>query len=142
MNMTENEATGPAPSSDDPWQDVLEDTSGLPIFLTYDPDGVPVYLSKAVWTEHILLRHPEVEPFKGLISSIIADPDSRQRDPEDDRILLYYGIVREDHRPFRKALFLRVVVKYVYPPRRRGRRTGLISAVYFVDRMKRGAETL
>jgi len=91
---------------------------------------------------HILLRHPEVESFKGLIVSTIADPDSRQRDPEDDRVLLYYGVIPEDCRPFRKALFLRVVVKYVYPPERQGQRTGLISAVYFVDRVKKGAETI
>lgn len=140
--MNEYEATGPAPNSDDPWQDVLEDTSGLPILLTNDPEGVPVCLSKAVWTDHILLRHPEVESFRGLIVSTIADPDIRQMDPEDDRVLLYYGIVPEDRRPFRKALFIRVVVKYVYAPERQGRRTGLISAVYFVDRVKKGAETI
>jgi len=142
MNVNEHKATGPAPNSDDPWQDVLEDTSGLPIFLTCDPDDVPVCLSKTVWTDHILLRQPEVESFKELIVSTIADPDSRQMDPEDDRVLLYYGIVPEDRRPFRKALFLRVVVKYVYPPEQQGRRTGLISAVYFVDRIKKGAETI
>jgi len=89
-----------------------------------------------------LLRHPEVESFRGLIVSTIADPDIRQMDPEDDRVLLYYGIVPEDRRPFRKALFIRVVVKYVYAPERQGRRTGLISAVYFVDRVKKGAETI
>jgi hypothetical protein len=77
MNVNELEATGRSPNNDDPWQDVLEDTSGLPVFLTYDPDDVPVYLSKTVWTDHILLRHPEVKPFKGLIISTIADPDSR-----------------------------------------------------------------
>jgi hypothetical protein len=71
--MNEYEVTDPVPSSDDPWQHILEDTSGLPVFLTYDPDGVPVCLSKTVWTDHILLRHPEVEWFKELIVSTIAD---------------------------------------------------------------------
>jgi len=130
------------PSSDDPWQDILEDTSGLPVFLTDDPEGMPVCLSKVVWTESHLAQAPGSRVFKGLIVSTIADPDSRQRDPEDDRVLLYYGVIPEDCRPFRKALFLRVVVKYVYPPERQGQRTGLISAVYFVDRVKKGAETI
>ncbi|MBL7065042.1 MAG: hypothetical protein ISS49_12670 [Anaerolineae bacterium] len=89
-----------------------------------------------------MLRHPEVESFKRLIVSAITEPDSQQMDPEDDRVLLYYGTVPEDCRPFRKALLLRVVVKYVYPPERRGWRTGLISAVYFVDRVKKGVKTI
>lgn len=32
-----------------------------------DRDDVPVFLAEVVWSEHILLRHPEIEPYKDLI---------------------------------------------------------------------------
>ncbi len=125
----------------DTWHNVLEDTSGLPVFLANDKDGVSVFLSREVWRDHIVARHPEVEPFQEFIVQTIRNPDVRQPDPEDDRVLLYYKNVPEMTRPFRKALFLRVIVKYLHPPEREGQRTGLVSAVYFVDRVKKGVET-
>jgi hypothetical protein len=130
------------PNRDDTWQDVLADTSGLPVFLTDDKDGVAVFLSHEVWSDHILARHPEVESFKELIVLAIRNPDVRQPDPEDDRVWLYYKNVPERVRPFRKALFLRVIVKYVYPPERQEQRTGLISAIYFVDKVKKGGKAI
>ena len=63
-----------------------------------------------MWNEHILLRHPEIEPYKDLITQTIENPDVRHIDPEDERVMLYYKAVPEDARPFRKASFIRVVV--------------------------------
>ena len=120
----------------EPWSDLLSDTSGLPRFLAKDQDGVPVYLSKAVWVDHILSRHPEVQPYQDLVVQAIKNPDIREIDPEDARVRLCYVQVPEGRRPFRHALFLRVVVKYVHPPERQGQKTGLVSSVYFVDRVK------
>jgi len=68
-----------------------------------DKDGVPVFLAEVVWNEHILLRHPEIEPYKDLITQTIENPDVRHIDPEDERVMLYYKAVPEDARPFRKA---------------------------------------
>ena len=51
---------------------------------------------------------------------------------------LYYKQVPEQIRPFRKALFLRVVVKYVRPEECQWQKTGLVSAIYFVDQVKKG----
>lgn len=58
-----------------------------------DKDGFPVFLAEAVWNEHILLRHPEIEPYK---------------------------------------------VKYLYQEEYNSQRTGFISSVYFVGKVKRG----
>jgi hypothetical protein len=125
------------PDLDDAWRDLIEDTSGLPVFLTTDADGIGVFLSREVWLDHILARHPEVEPFKEMISRAIRQPDVRQPDPEDDRVLLYYKSIPEPDRPFAKALFLRVVVKYVHPLERGAQKTGLISATFFVEKVKK-----
>ena len=103
-----------------------------------DKDGVPVFLAEAVWNEHILLRHPEIEPHKDLIIQAIENPDVQHIDPEDERVMLYYKTVLEDVRPFRKASFIRVVVKYLYPEEYNNQRTGFISSVYFVSKVKRG----
>ena len=120
------------------WDNVLKDTTGRPIFLVKDRDGIAVFLSREVWYEHILSRHPEVDGYKNLILQAIENPDVRQIDPEEKRVRLCYKNVPEDERPFRKALYLRVVIKYLHPEEREGEKTGLISSVYFVDHVKRG----
>ena len=97
------------------WNSVLKDTTGEPILLAKDKDGIPVFLSRSVWYEHILSRHPEVGAYKDSILQAIEDPDVRRIDPEDERVRLCYKSIPESKRPFRKALFLRVVVKYLYP---------------------------
>lgn len=125
-------------TNNDAWDNVLRDITGKPIFLTNDKDGIAVFLSREVWCEHILSRHPEVDDYKDLIIQAIESPDVRQIDPEDERVRLCYKSIPESKRPFRKALFLRVVIKCLYPEERGGEKTGLISSVYFVDHVKRG----
>lgn len=125
-------------ASKGPWDNVLKDTTGKPVLLAKDKDGIPVFLSRIVWYEHILSRHPEVDGYKDSILQAIEDPDVRQIDPEDERVRLCYKCVPESKRPFRKALFLRVVIKYLYPVERRREKTGFVSSVYFVDRVKKG----
>lgn len=125
-------------TDNDRWNNVLKDTTGEPILLTKDKDGIPVFLSRSVWYEHILSRHPEVGGYKDFILQAIEDPDVRQIDPEDERVRLCYESIPESKRPFRKVLFLRVVVKYLYPVERREEKTGFVSSVYFVDQVKKG----
>lgn len=120
------------------WNNVLKDTTGEPILLAKDKDGIPVFLSRSVWYEHILSRHPEVDGYKDSILQAIEDPDVRQIDPEDERVRLCYKSIPESKRPFRKALFLRVVVKYLYSVESGGEKTGFVSSVYFVDHVKKG----
>lgn len=120
------------------WDNVLKDTTSEPILLAKDKEGIPVFLSRSVWYEHILSRHPEVDGYKDSILQAIKDPDIRQIDPEDERVRLCYKSIPESKRPFRKALFLRVVVKYLYPVERGGEKTGFVSSVYFVDHVKKG----
>ena len=126
----------------DHWDNVLKDTTGKLILLTKDKDGVPVFLLRSVWYEHILIRHPEVDGYKDLILQAVENPDVRQIDPEDKRVRLCYKSIHESKRPFRKALFLRVVIKYLYPVERRGEKTGLVGSVYFVDHVKKGGEVV
>lgn len=125
-------------ADNDPWDNLLKDTTGKLILLTKDKDGVPVFLSRSVWYEHILLRHPEVDGYKDLVLQAIEDPDVRQIDPEDERVRLCYKSIHESKRPFKKVLFLRVVIKYLYPAERGGEKTGFVSSVYFVDHVKKG----
>jgi len=122
----------------DRWDNVLKDTAGKPVLLAKDKDWIPIFLSRSVWYEHILSRHPEVDGYKDLILEAIKDPDVRQIDPEDERVRLCYKSIPESKRPFRKALFLRVVVKYLYPAEREGEKTGFVSSVYFVDHVRKG----
>ena len=82
-----------------------------------DRDDIPVFLAEAVWNEHILLRHPEIEPYKDLITQTIENPDVRHIDPEDERVMLYHKAVPEEYN---------------------NQRTGFISSVYFVSKVKRG----
>jgi hypothetical protein len=119
-----------------PWEILLQDTTGQPILLCNDPDGTPIFLSKWVWLDHILSRHPEVDSYKETIIAAIRHPDTVHPDPEDQRVSLFYKGIQEKNRPFPRARFLRVVVKYLFPPERQGQRTGLIGSVYFVDRIK------
>jgi len=125
-------------TDNDRWNNVLKDTTGEPILLTRDKDGSPVFISRSVWYEHILSRHSEVGGYRDFILQAIEDPDVRQIDPEDERVRLCYRSIPESRRPFRKGLFLRVVVKYLYPAERGGEKTGFVSSVYFVDHVKKG----
>jgi hypothetical protein len=93
-------------ADNDPWDNILKDTTGKLILLTKDKDGVPVFLSRSVWYEHILIRHPEVDGYKDLVLQAIKDPDVRQIDPEDERVRLCYKSIHKSKRPFKKALFL------------------------------------
>lgn len=125
-------------SDNDSWNNALKDTTGKPILLAKDKEGIPVFLSRSVWYEHILSRHPEVDGYKDFILQAIENPDVRQIDPEDERVRLCYKSIPESKRPFKKALFLRVVVKYPYTVERGGEKTGFVSSVYLVDHVKKG----
>ncbi len=117
----------------DEWDAIENDTSGQPLRLAQDSVGIWVYCSREVWRGHILIRHAEIEAFKDLIIAAIQSSE-QEPDPEDSRTIRYYTRVPNERLPAAQALWLRVVVKYVYPPERNNQRTGLLSSVYLIRR--------
>jgi hypothetical protein len=118
----------------DPWRTIEQDTAGEPLPLAQDPAGNWVFCSREVWQQHILARHPEIDALRDLIPGAITSPYEIEPDPEDERVVRYYANIPPDRQPFRRPVWLRVVVKYVYPPERGGERTGLLSSVYLIRR--------
>jgi len=104
---------------------------------TSDPQGISVFLGEREWQDHILARHPELEPVLDEVGHTIEAPDAIHQDPEDDRVRLYYRSLSDGRRPHPKLVFLLVVVKYVDAPERAFQRTGFVSSVYFLKEMKR-----
>jgi hypothetical protein len=111
------------------WETVEQDDTGLPIQIAVDPDGVPVFLSRAVWEGHILLGHPEMIYLKDLILATISTP--MRRIFESENIVRMYGYIPDERNlSMEWRTELKVVVKYVKPPERDYQETGLISSVY------------
>lgn len=104
---------------------------------TSDPDGIPIFLGEVEWQTHILKHHPEVAGFLNDIETIIRSPDTRHRDPEDERVNLHYGRIEDSRRLHPKLAYLLVVVKYVDAPERGFQRTGFVSSVYFLKEPKK-----
>lgn len=102
-----------------------------------DLEGTPVLLGEIEWQEHILKHHPEMAGFLSDIERIIRNPDTRHRDPENERVWLHYGNIEESRRLHPKLAYLLVVIKYVNAPERGFQRTGFVSSVYFLKELKR-----
>ncbi len=116
------------------WQSIENDITGQPLPITQDPTGTWIYCSREVWHDHILKRHAEIATMKDLIAAAILSPEFQDTDPEDLRVIRYYIPVPKERMPSAQQLWLRVVVKYTYPPERNNQRTGLLSSVYLVHR--------
>ena len=102
-----------------------------------DVDGCDVLLGEIEWKNHMLERHPEIEPFLSEIKKAAAHPDERHIDPEDERVFLHYYRIPKTKKPHEKISYLLLVIKYVNAPERNFERTGFISSVYFVREIKR-----
>lgn len=102
-----------------------------------DPEGTPVFLGETEWQAHILKHHPELADFLSDIERIIRTPDTRHRDPENERVWLYYGGIEALRRLHPKLAYLLVVIKYVNAPERGFQRTGFVSSAYFLKELKR-----
>lgn len=109
------------------------------VIQTKDAEECDVFLGEREWKEHILERHPEIEPFLAEIEEAIKNPIVRYVDSEDERVNLHYYSIPEAKKPHQKINFLLVVIKYVNAPERNFEKTGFISSVYFIkDFKKRG----
>ncbi len=126
-------------AASDIWENIERDTSGTPQPLVFDSEGVWIYCSRAVWREHILKYHPEIEPVRDLIIAALISPERREVDEEDTRITRVYVAVLADRVPFTHAMWLRVIVKYVTPAERDYQRTGLLTSAYFVRKRETAA---
>ncbi|MBI2501992.1 MAG: hypothetical protein HYW07_02015 [Candidatus Latescibacteria bacterium] len=102
-----------------------------------DPEGVPVFLGETEWQAHILKHHPEMAAFRSDIERIVLVPDTRHRDPDNERVYLHYGQIEEPRRLHPKLAYLLVVIKYVNAPERGFQRTGFVSSAYFLKDLKR-----
>lgn len=116
----------------DIWERIDNDTSGNPIQIATDPDDIPVFLSREVWQNHILLRHPEMADYKDLIIQAITKPVEREIEDQTNRVIRCYADVPPARQPKVSRLRVRVVVKYIRPPERASERTGLVSSAYLV----------
>ena len=50
-----------------------------------DPDGRRVELTAERWKAHVLVEHPEMAPYSGVVMAAIAQPDDREYDPAPGR---------------------------------------------------------
>jgi len=50
-----------------------------------DPDGRRVELTAERWEAHVLVEHPEMAPYSGVVMATIAQPDDREHDPAPGR---------------------------------------------------------
>lgn len=116
----------------DIWRLVEEDKTGSPIQIAVDPDGVPVFISRQVWVEHILAKHPVMANFKDLLLSAVHAPDERFYDNRGAAIC--FVDVPHERILSLEPLQIRVVIKYVYPLEQAFRRTGLVSTAYPVHK--------
>ena len=116
----------------DVWAEIESDETGNPLHVGVDPDGTPVLLSRAVWQEHILVHHPEMREFRHLILQAITSPVEREVENDEGKFIRTYAELPIERQPSRSRLRVRVVIKYVQPPEREGRRTGLVSSAYLV----------
>ena len=87
-----------------------------------------MFLGKEQWFHHIIVHHPEMEGYLSLVCDGVRHPDLSHRDPKDRRIRLYYLKIEESIRPFPKAKYLLVVVKYVFESRMDFRKVGYVSS--------------
>ena len=79
---------------------------------TTDPNGARVVLPQTVWTEKVLVDHPEVVEHLSVILGIVAAPDHVAPDPQNPGRTRYYA---RDVGPSR---WLLVVVSYEQVPAR------------------------
>ena len=116
----------------DIWEQIENDDTDQPLQIAVDPDDTAIFLSREVWQNHILLRHPEMVDFKDLIVAAITSPDKREYDVRTPNVIRCYKNVPPERQITASHLKVRVVVKYTQPPEREYERTGLISSVYLV----------
>ncbi len=121
----------------DVWAEIERDEIGDPIQVGVDPDGTPIFLARAVWQDHILKHHPEMQDFRDLILQAISSPVEREVEDDVGKFMRTYADVPTERQPSRSRLQVRVVIKYIQPPEQEGRRTGLVSSVYLVRRKAR-----
>ena len=114
-----------ASGHDSLWQRIATAQLDLPVQIAVDPDDCPVFLSRRVWEHHILARRAYMVGLRHLLIRAIETPDVTEN--EYGWAIRYYAKIPEDGFGALSRHWLRVVVKYVYPPVRDGARTGLVS---------------
>ncbi|MCY4023334.1 MAG: hypothetical protein OXF32_07785 [Anaerolineaceae bacterium] len=97
----------------------------LPEQIAVDPDGHPVFMSRRVWERHILAKRAYMTGLRHLLICAIESPDVTEH--EHGGAIRYFAKIPEDGFGALSRHWLKVVVKYVYPPVRDGARTGLVS---------------
>lgn len=107
------------------WQRLATAQLDLPEQIAVDPDGCPIFMSRRVWERHILARRAYMAGLRHLLIRAIETPDITEREPGG--AIRYYAKIPEDGFGALSRHWLKVVVKYVYPPVQDGARTGLVS---------------
>ena len=114
-----------ASGRDSLWQRIATAQLDLPLQIALDPDDCPVFLSRRVWERHILARRAYMAGLRHLLIRAIETPDVTEH--EHSRAIRYYARIPAYGFGAVSGLWLKVVVKYVYPSIRDGARTGLVS---------------
>ena len=117
------------------WQRLAAAPPDEPLPLATDPDGYTVYLSRAGWEGHILPGHSHIRFIQDLVIAAITNPDELVLEDPAGQVIIYYRRVPQGRHELFPNHWLKIVVKYLYPPERDGRRTGFVSTAY-PDRRK------
>ena len=105
------------------------------VFAVRDRDGNEVRLTESQWRGHILLAHPEVEPFLEAIRDVVLNPEIVRLGDRDDYRLASLGAIAA--MPNR---YLRVVITYSQDIA--GRRIGSVRTAHFSKRPPGGEDVL
>ena len=121
------------------WEQLEQAPGSEPQFLTTDPEGRSVYLSRQQWEEHILPNHRHLAPYRDLLVSAVANPLFREWEEPDERgrfsVRYHADLPPDDHFP--SPMLVRVVVKYLYRPFEPRSLVGLISTAYLMHQPSR-----
>jgi hypothetical protein len=121
---------------DDIFALIEADETGLPIQVAVDPDSVPVFLSQAVWVEHIVVNHVSVYAVREFILSAISNPTERLFEDVTQRTAKTWFLLPDEFQiSITTERYILVVIKYVYPSERHFERTGLVSTAYIQSRV-------
>ena len=63
----------------------------MPSAKVTDPQGYEVIIEEDRW-EHIIDRHPEVEPLQDILLQTLDKPNLVKRDPDRDEVFYYYRL--------------------------------------------------
>ncbi len=118
------------------WEQLAGAPWSEPQFLTTDPEGRAVHLSREQWESHILANHYHLAPYRDLLVSAVTNPLFREvEDPDvSGRFSVRYHAELPPDTHYPTAMLVRVVVKYLYPPSDPHSLVGLISTAYLLHK--------